>query len=224
MDNSYWLGRVINKLNISFLNGTVMSQWVPDKENPDAESRALDVLEIADVIKSPGGYEGAPKEYQYRIVDIRGGFARSSPQRRIVDFDYDKFIRFCETHDINPTAKGIPAQLEVVDEVQPVITIERARYTLRSLDSGRLPQEIIAYAWKNPDRRIPLDEFRQHISMVQLHKDDATITQILDKKNIFGKNGILHAFAELEVRSLLLKRDALLTPSEIATIKKASAN
>jgi len=58
--------------------------------------------------------------------------------------------------------------------------------------------------------------------MIQIQKEAASLNQIFDKKNIFGKNGILQTFAEIDVRSFLLKRDALLSPSEIAAIKSAS--
>lgn len=201
-----------------------MGKWVPDEEDPEAESRALDTLEIVGIIKSPGGFEGAPAQYQYRIVDLKSGRPRSAPSREIVDFDYDKFIRFCETHGFNPTAQGVSAQLEIVDEVQPVIRIDDTRYVLKSLDSTGLPQNIVAYAWKNPDRRIALDELRQHINMTQLRNDRANLAQTFDKKNVFGKHGILSSFAEIETRSFLLKRNTLLTPSEVAAIKTASAN
>jgi hypothetical protein len=224
MDNSYWLERVISKLNTSFMSGTVMGEWAPDQENPEAESRALDVLEIAEVIKSPGGFMGAPAKYQYRIVDIKEGFARSNPNRRITSFNYDKFIQFCNVNGFNPTVTGVLAQLKIEDEVQPIITIDNIRHALKAMPAGRLPQRIIAYAWKNPDKRISLDELRENIAMVELKRDDATITQILDKKNIFGKNGALSAFAEIDTRSILLKQETRLAPDKVVAIKKSSTN
>jgi len=220
MENAYWLKRVVAKLHLSFLNNNVLSKWVPDDENPLEESRALDTLELVGIIKSPGFFEGN----HTRIKDLRAGNARSAPTRQIIDFDYDKFIRFCETHGLNPTANGTSAQLEIVDGVQPVIHIQDARYAFRTLSAIGLPQKIVEYAWKHPDRRISLDELRQNISTVQLHDDDCRLTQVFDKKNLFGKNGLLQAFAEVEVRSFLLKHNALLTPNEITAIQANSTN
>ena len=220
MKDGYWLERVIAKLYLSFLNNNALSKWIPDEEDPEEESRALDTLELVGVIKSPAYYEGA----DYRITDLRGGNAQSAPTRQIIDFDYDKFMRFCETNGFNPTANGIAARLEIIDDVQPVISINDIRYVLRSMDDSGLPQKVVAYAWNNPDRRISLDEFRQNISMTQIHKESASLKQTFDKKNLFGKQGMLRVFAEIDVRSFLLKRDALLTPSEVAAIKTASTN
>ena len=224
MDDNYWLKRVITKLHAKLLSNNLLGNWAPDGEDSNAESRALDTLEIAGIIKSPGGFEGAPPHLQYRVTDLRSGMTRSAPNRRIVDFDYDKFIRFCEANGLNPTANGMSAQLEIIDGVQPIIHIEGDRYPLTSMDASGLPQKIIAFAWNNPDRRISLDELRQNIGMNQIKKDDARLTQILDKKNVFGKNGILRAFAEIEVRSFLLRQTAILTPNEIVAIKTASTN
>jgi len=122
MNNDYWLERVISKLHATFLNGKVMSKWVPDNEDNDAESHALDTLEIAGIIESPGGWEGTNGT---RIIDIRNGSAKPDAVRRVENFNYDKFMRFCETNGFNPTAKGISARLEILDEVQPVVTIDR---------------------------------------------------------------------------------------------------
>ena len=221
MNNNYWLERVISKLYSSFLNGNVLSEWIPDDEDNDAESRALDTLEIAGIIASPGGWEGTNGT---RIVDLQDGFARTDATRRIAIFEYEKFIRFCELNGLNPTYKGVLAQLEIVDDVQPVIIIDDKRYALKSLNDSGLPQKVIAYAWNNLNRRISLDELRKNISMVQIQKEDASLKQTFDKKNIFGKNGILQTFAEIDVRSFLLKRDTLLSPNEIAEIKLASTN
>jgi len=219
MENGYWLKRVVAKLNVSFLNNNVLSKWIPDDENPAEESRALDTLELVGIIKSPGFFEGD----HTRIKDLKGGNARSAPTRQIIDFDYDKFIRFCETHGLNPTANGTSARLEIVDGVQPIIYIEGARYAFRALSAIGLPQKIVDYAWSHPDRRIPLDELRKNISMVQLD-DECNLNQVFDKKNLFGKHGLLQAFAEVEIRSFLLKGNALLTPSEIAAIQTNSTN
>ncbi len=224
MDMNYWLKRVITKLNASFLSGTVMGQWTPDEDDPEAESRALDTLEIAGVIKSPGGFEGAPSHLQYRVVDLKSGRVRSAPTRRIVDFDYDKFIRFCETSGYSPLVITTSARLEILDGVSPVIYIEDKRYALTAMNASGLPQKIIAFAWKNPDKRLSLDELRQNIDMVQLKKNDANLNQIFDKKNVFGKNGILKAFAEINVKDFLLKRKTSLTPSEVENIKSISIN
>lgn len=223
MNDNYWLKRVATKLNASFLSGKVMHQWVPDQEDPEAESRALDTLEVAGIIKSPGGFEGAPSHLQYRVIDLKSGRTRSAPTRKIVDFDYDKFIRFCETNGLSLTANDIDAQLEIVDGVQPVIIIEDTRYPFTPLSAGMLPQRIIAYSWKQPDNRLSLNELRQNIDTAQLQKDDANLNQIFDKKNIFGKHGNLKAFAEIEAKTFLLKRSALLTPNEVEAIKLASS-
>ena len=51
--------------------------------------------------------------------------------------------------------------------------------------------------------------------MVQLKRSDINLNQIFDKKNVFGKNGALNAFAEINVKDFLLKRTTLLTPSEV---------
>lgn len=220
MDDNYWLRRVVTKLYAKLLSNNVLANWTPDAEDPEQESRALDTLELVGIIKSPAYFEGA----DYRILDIRSGHAQSAPTRQLIDFDYDKFIRFCETNGLNPTVNGVSARLEIIDGVQPVIHIESKSYTLMSLNTNGLPQKVVALAWKNPDRRISLDELRQNIDMVQLRKDDVSLRQTFDKKNIFGKNGILQAFAEIDVRSFLLKRDALLTSNEIEAIKVASAN
>jgi hypothetical protein len=221
MTNTYWLERVTIKLNRAFLSGKLLSKWVPDQEDPKAESQALDTLEIAGVIKSPGGFEGAPKELQYRIVDLKGGFAHSAPTRQITDFDYDKFKHFCEANGINPTSGGIPAVLEILDGVQPIIHIGDNTYKLESLNNSSTTQPVVAYASKHPDKDISLDELRTHISRTQLHQDSVNIRQLF-KKNVFGKDGLLKSFAEIGVKSFLLKKTVLLTHDEITAIKKAS--
>jgi hypothetical protein len=221
MTNTYWLERVVTKLHQALLSGKLLNRWVPDNEDPEAESRALDTLEIAGVIKSPGGFEGAPAPYQYRIVDLRAGFARSAPNREIVDFDYDKFLRFCEINNFNPTSGGVSAQLEIIDGVQPVIHIGESKYALESLNNSGTTQPIVAYAAKHPDRNIPIDELRAHITNTQLHKDTANIRQLF-KKNVFGEKGLLKPFAEIGTKSFLLKKTALLTPDEITAVKKAN--
>ena len=221
MDNNYWLRRVIAKLYAKLLSNDVLGNWTPDDKDPEQESRALDTLELVGIIKSPAYFEGA----DYRILDIRSGHAQSAPTRQLVDFDYDKFIQFCELNGLNPTPNGVPARLEIVDDVQPVIYIEDKRYVLTALDDSGLPQKIVAFAWKNPDNeRISLDELRQNINMTQIKKDDARLTQVFDKKNVFGKRGILKSFAEIDVREFRLKRSALLTPSEVEAIELASTN
>lgn len=221
---NYWLKRVITKLNAAFLSGTLMGQWTPDEDDPEAESRALDTLEIAGVIKSPGGFLGAPAHLQYRVVDLKSGGVHSAPTRRIVDFDYDKFIRFCETSGYNPTPISTSARLEIIDDTSPTVYIDNKRYIFAAMGTGGLPQQIVAFAWKNPDTRLSLDELRQNIEMVQLKRSDINLNQIFDKKNVFGKNGALNAFAEINVKDFLLKRTTLLTPSEIENIKSISIN
>lgn len=220
MNDNYWLRRVTTKLNAKLLSGDLMSDWTPDEENPEQESRALDTLELVGIIKSPAYFEGA----NYRIVDIRSGHAQSAPTRRLIDFDYDKFIRFCETNGYNPTSNGTSARLELIDGVQPVIYIEDERYTLMSMNASGLPQKIVAFAWKNSDTRLSLDELRQNVNTAQLKRHDANLNQIFDKKNVFGKNGILKAFAEINVKDFLLKSSALLTPSEVEDIKIIGVN
>lgn len=221
MTDNYWLERVTTKLNQAFLTGKLLDNWVPDPDDPDAESSALDILEIAGVIKSPGGFEGAPAQLQYRIVDLKEGFARSAPTRQITDFDYDKFLHFCETNGFNPTSSGMLAHLENIDDVQPVITVGDNRYTLESLNSSSTTQPIVAYAAKHPDKNVPIDELRTHITRKQLHADTANIRQLF-KKSVFGEKGLLKQFAEIGVKSFLLKKTALLTAEEISAIKKAS--
>lgn len=221
MTDTYWLERVVFKLNQAFLSGKLLNNWVPDQENPEAESNALDTLEIAGVIKSPGGYEGAPAQYQYRIVDLREGFARNAPTRQITDFDYTKFVHFCEKNGINPAGGGISAQLKILDDVQPIITIGDSKYALESLNSSGTPQPVVAYAAKHPDREIPIDELREHITRKQLRITEANLRQIF-KKNVFGEKGLLKSFADIGTKSFLLKKTALLTADEVSAIKKAS--
>ena len=209
------------KINRAFLNGELLKNWVPDEDDPEEESQALDTLEIAGIIKSPGGYEGAPAEFQHRIVDLREGFAHSAPNRRITDFDYNNFLHFCEKNGINPSSGGISAQLKILDDVQPVITIGDSRYPLESLNSSGTPQPIVAYAAKHPDREIPIDELRTQITREQLRKADANIKQIF-KKNVFREKGLLGAFAEIDAKSFRLKMSALLTSEQVNAISKAS--
>ena len=219
MDDNYWLKRVITKLYAKLLSNNVLGNWTPDEESPEQESRALDTLEMVRIIDSPGEFEGGGN----RIVSLsRGGNPRSAPNRQIIRFDYDKFMHFCETNGFDPAKDGTVARLEVADGVQPIVYVEDDRYPLTAMDSSGLPQKVVAFAWKNPNRRISLDELRQNIDMTQIKKDDASLTQTFDKKNIFGKNGILKAFAEIEVRSFLLKQSTSLTLNEVEAIKKAS--
>src|SRR6266540_4244721 len=217
--NYYWLERVAFKLNASFLNGTVMSNWVPDQEDPEAESRALDTLEIADIIKSPGLIESTIPN-NYRILSIRSGWVPSNPVRKIVDFNYERFLNFCAINGLNPTASGILAKLKIIDEVQPVISIGEDSYKLKSLGVDKMPQRIVAYAYKNIGDEISLDTLRKNVNLRQLQDDSQNLKQIF-KGNVFGQDGLLEAFAKIDKRTFLLKDHVLLTPDQTAVIKKA---
>ncbi len=212
---NYWLERVVFKINASFLNGTLMGNWIPDQEDPEAESRALDILEVAGIIKSPAYFEGA----DYRILDINSGHALSAPTRQIIYFDYKDFLQFCAMNGLNPTVSGMSAQLKIIDEVEPVISIGKDDYKLKSLSTGSKPQRIIAYAYKKLGEEIGISALRENINIRQLQKDDVNLKQIF-KDNVFGENGLLEAFAEIDKRTLLLKSHTLLTPSQVASIKK----
>jgi hypothetical protein len=217
--NHYWLERVVFKLNAAFLNGTVMSKWVPDQEDPEAESRALDTLEIAGIIKSPAIFEGSLPN-TYRVHALRGGWKRSDPTRQIVDFDHEKFLQFCAMNGLNPTTSGILAQLKIVDGVEPVVSIGGDSYSLKSLGGDSRPQRIVAYAYKNLGYEISLDTLQKNINLRQLQGERQNLKQIF-KGNVFGEHGLLEAFTEIDKRTFLLKDRALLTPDQAAAIKKA---
>lgn len=247
-DNNKWIHRVLYKLNELFLNGSDFDdrRWEFDWDNSLKtstnldnvwnEDRALETLTKAGVIKSRS-LENRYRSEQLKAFDAHGKDAlvygdwyntdsahREYEYERWIDgFNYKNFQRFCELHGFNPTNSGITCKLEISSGVTPIIHAQGARHSLLSLEAGSIPQAVVQYAAKKFDTEIPINELRQHINHVQLKNDNANLKQFF-KNNIFSAEKVLGMFAQITPKTFLLKHEALLTSTEIASIERISTN
>lgn len=184
----------------------------------DQQLRANEELEIAKSLN--------PNIPSYATNTLSSNWNSTDPAHREYDwlrmldgFNYEKFQRFCELHSFNPSSNGTIATLEIVSGVTPVVEVEGRRYNLPTLSAGSITQEIIAYASKRLDTLLQLDDLRKNVHATQLTAKDANIKQFF-KKNVFSKT--LASFAVISSKSFMLKRQALITPSELEAIRKIS--
>ena len=246
--NEKWIKRVLTKLNELFLEGSDFDdrRWIFDwddklstdknLENVWDEDRALETLTKAEVIKSRS-LENRYRNEVLNSIELHGKNAtvysdwyttdpahREYEYERWLDgFNYKSFQRFCELHGFNPSNNGILAKLEIGSGVTPVVHAQGVKYRLVALGAGTIPQEIIQYAAKNFDEELSIEVLRASTKNIQLKADNANIKQCF-RKNVFGSKGVLARFADISSKSFELKREVILTPSELAAIEKVSTS
>ncbi|RYX79140.1 hypothetical protein EON76_00215 [bacterium] len=242
--NDKWITRALVKLKQQLLEGNDFDERIWDfdwdinlslgknLDNVYDEDAALETLTKARVIESisqPNRHNiqakdlllNGGKAIQYEDWDVTNPARREYEWTRIIKgFDYDNFIKFSEQFGIDIANNGTYASLEILSGVTPVIHIKEQRFTLSALAAGSTPQQIIEYAAKQFDTLITLDELRSSIKNVQLQDKRANLKQLL-RKNIFGEDGTLQNFAVITSKTILLKREALLTASQV---EKLSTN
>lgn len=245
-NNDGQIKRVLFKLNELFLDGHDFDErrWKFDWDdnlsiadnlnNVWNEDRALETLTQAQVIRSRS-VDNRYRAEQLKAFDMHGKDALvygdwyiTDPAHReyeyerwLEGFDYKAFQRFCELHGFNPSSKGVLANLELLSGVTVIVEAEGTRYSLPTLSAGAVTQEIIAYAARNYDKTLSLIELVEHTKAQQLARKGASIKQLF-RKNIFASGKVLSSFADITPTSFTLKRQVLLTPTELEAIRKAS--
>lgn len=240
----FWLDVVATKLYRGIHSGMDFEhnehRWIFDWDdslttdenlaNVAAEDKALMALKQVGAIKS-GSKPNYFRNQQLEAMENLGRSAwgdkweKTDPAHReydyirfIDDVDYDRFIGFCEEHDINYKGDGIPATLEIVTQT-PIIRAKGKTYTLKTLSTGRTLDIIeLIQANRHFDEPTTLDDLRRWLKPKSF-SEQRPFTQIYRSDSPFHKGNALSPFADIKARTFTLKNQAHLTPKQLATIQ-----
>ncbi|MFZ1250089.1 MAG: hypothetical protein WAR37_01410 [Candidatus Microsaccharimonas sp.] len=141
---------------------------------------------------------------------------------RFVDsLDWNKFKAFCEENSINYISSEIHATLEINNQI-PTIRVEGGVYRLKTLQDG-LPLEIIEHALSHPGEIVTFDKLRQWTGRENAFKSQTNFKQLF-RKNEFGANNVLQAFAKIGTKTFMLYGQAKLTQKEVSAIQMNSTS
>jgi hypothetical protein len=252
-DAQYWLRRVIVKLYKDFMAGMDFEidehRWIFDwneeltvEENLDnvvAEDKALVTLTNVGVIRS------SSKTNYFRDQQLESlanpeklgmgmwgdRWEATDPAQREYDYirfidnlDYDMFIQFCSEHSLNYKEDGVMATLTITEQ-RPCVRAEGQEYVFKPL-AGGTTLDIIEKINANSHFNSPttFDDLRRWLKNPNAFREQDNFNQIFREGNVFHKGNALSPFANIKSKSFTLKNEALLSPSQLATIQNNSIN
>lgn len=120
------------------------------------------------------------------------------------------------------TLGTITAGIQIIQDV-PIVIVSGKQYKLETLHPGAT-LDIINFAFKNErlDKPLQLQSLRTQIGGTALNSPDANFKQIF-KKNPFLV-GALKPFADIGKKSIIFKREVLLTSRDLEDIQNHSKN
>ena len=208
-DNTEWLQRVVFKLNQVHLNGSNFfeERWIFDWDdnlsntenfkNIQREERALSTLNQSKVVKAVHKNNFyRDQEEETRALHGRGlwtDFEGADPALRLYDyiwylweFDYDRFLKFCETHEFNPNENPTPqsdmkttesdgkhtANLHLVQRSLK-LNYNGIAITLKRFDSTkRFNYHLAKYLFSRPDEWVSKDNLGTKFKFIRSKAKD----------------------------------------------------
>lgn len=225
VEDNYWMKTVLRKLYKLHLEDTNLTNhyWVlswddyaSDEENRancEREIKALNALTNADVIDDLGMLDNDfPQRGPEHLARLSGAALHFDQIPVIIDFDFDKFTRYCAAIGFNPSENHLLAGLSF-ESIVPVVTVDERKYRLNPLKDGSAVFKAIEYCYKN-DRTVSIDELKKEVGL-----NTTNINQLLKAGPFDKDNGSLSCFIEATPKTIKLLKAATLSESQLGLIR-----